>query len=135
MIHQQARDSEFAGYFLPAFCFAQRAFCAALIFARASADIVGFFRVRLNNSRRTLIRGCRATCAPSLLSRRLLGRNPPSGGRQQGLRCRGVRTDLALDALGQAIYDRCNDETGDLVHHSDRGTQCLSSDHEALRHD
>jgi putative transposase len=34
-----------------------------------------------------------------------------------------LRTDLALDALEQAIYDRCDDHTGDLVHHSDRGTQ------------
>jgi putative transposase len=37
-----------------------------------------------------------------------------------------LRTDLALDALEQAIYDRCDAETGDLVHHSDRGTQYLS---------
>jgi putative transposase len=34
-----------------------------------------------------------------------------------------MRTDLALDALEQAIYDRCDDDTGDLVHHSDRGSQ------------
>ena len=34
-----------------------------------------------------------------------------------------MRTDLALDALEQAIYDRCDADTGDLVHHSDRGTQ------------
>ena len=34
-----------------------------------------------------------------------------------------LRTDRALDALEQAIYDRCDDDTGDLVHHSDRGTQ------------
>jgi putative transposase len=34
-----------------------------------------------------------------------------------------LRTDLALDALEQAVYDRCDDGTGDLVHHSDRGTQ------------
>jgi transposase InsO family protein len=33
------------------------------------------------------------------------------------------RTDLALDALEQAIYDRCDTDPGDLVHHSDRGTQ------------
>lgn len=32
-----------------------------------------------------------------------------------------MRTDLALDALEQAIYDRGDDGTGDLVHHSDRG--------------
>jgi transposase InsO family protein len=37
-----------------------------------------------------------------------------------------LRTDLALDALEQAIYNRCDDDTGDLVHHSDRGTQYLS---------
>ena len=37
-----------------------------------------------------------------------------------------LRTDLALDALDQAIYDRCDADTGDLVHHSDRGTQYLS---------
>jgi putative transposase len=37
-----------------------------------------------------------------------------------------MRTDLVLDALEQAIYDRCDDDTGDLVHHSDRGSQYLS---------
>jgi transposase InsO family protein len=37
-----------------------------------------------------------------------------------------LRTDLALDALEQAIYYRCDDTIGDLVHHSDRGTQYLS---------
>ena len=36
-----------------------------------------------------------------------------------------LRTDLALDALEQAIYQRqCSD--GELVHHSDRGIQYLS---------
>jgi putative transposase len=30
--------------------------------------------------------------------------------------------DFVLDALDQAIYDRCDVHTGDLVHHSDRGT-------------
>lgn len=35
-----------------------------------------------------------------------------------------LRTDLALDALEQALYDRPNTE--DLVHHSDRGIQYLS---------
>jgi putative transposase len=35
-----------------------------------------------------------------------------------------LRTDFVLDALEQAIYDRCgNGSTTDLVHHSDRGTQ------------
>src|SRR5574340_476150 len=37
-----------------------------------------------------------------------------------------LRTDLALDALEQAIYDRRAGDCGDLVHHSDRGTQYLS---------
>jgi putative transposase len=37
-----------------------------------------------------------------------------------------LHTDLALDALEQAIYNRCDIDTGDLVHHSDRGTQYLS---------
>jgi transposase InsO family protein len=36
-----------------------------------------------------------------------------------------LRTDFVLDALEQAIYDRCP-ETDRLVHHSDRGTQYLS---------
>lgn len=35
-----------------------------------------------------------------------------------------MRTDLALDALEQAVYDREID--GGLVHHSDRGSQYLS---------
>jgi transposase InsO family protein len=35
-------------------------------------------------------------------------------------------TDFVLDALEQAIYDRCDVDTGDLIHHSDRGTQYLS---------
>ena len=35
-----------------------------------------------------------------------------------------LRTDLALDALEQAIYDR--QATDDLVHHSDRGSQYVS---------
>ncbi len=33
------------------------------------------------------------------------------------------RTDLALDALEQAIYARRGADTAGLVHHSDRGTQ------------
>jgi putative transposase len=37
-----------------------------------------------------------------------------------------LRTDLVLDALEQAIYQRCGDGLSDLVHHSDRGTQYLS---------
>lgn len=35
-------------------------------------------------------------------------------------------TDFVLDALEQAIYDRCGPTTVDLVHHSDRGTQYVS---------
>lgn len=35
-----------------------------------------------------------------------------------------LRSDLALDALEQALYDR--DTDGPLVHHSDRGSQYLS---------
>jgi putative transposase len=30
-----------------------------------------------------------------------------------------MRTDVVLDALDQAIYDRCDAEVGDLIHHSD----------------
>jgi putative transposase len=37
-----------------------------------------------------------------------------------------LRTDFVLDALEQAIYDRGNDKTTTLIHHSDRGTQYLS---------
>jgi len=37
-----------------------------------------------------------------------------------------LRTDLALDALEQALYARAVDGTDDLVHHSDRGVQYLS---------
>ena len=37
-----------------------------------------------------------------------------------------MRTDLVLDALEQAIYARCDADTGDLVHHSDRGAQYLA---------
>jgi putative transposase len=37
-----------------------------------------------------------------------------------------LATDFVLDALDQAIHDRCTATTGDLVHHSDRGTQYVS---------
>jgi putative transposase len=37
-----------------------------------------------------------------------------------------LRTDLALDALEQAIYDRLDRSSDRLVHHSDRGTQYVS---------
>jgi len=37
-----------------------------------------------------------------------------------------LRTDFVLDALEQAICDRCGSAPTGLVHHSDRGTQYLS---------
>lgn len=37
-----------------------------------------------------------------------------------------LRTDLALDALEQALYDRSVERGGDLIHHSDRGVQYVS---------
>jgi len=37
-----------------------------------------------------------------------------------------LHTDFVLDALEQAICDRCGDAADGLVHHSDRGTQYLS---------
>ena len=37
-----------------------------------------------------------------------------------------LHTELALDALEQALYDRAVGPEGALVHHSDRGTQYLS---------
>ena len=37
-----------------------------------------------------------------------------------------LRTDLALDALEQALYDRSVSEQDALIHHSDRGVQYVS---------
>ena len=37
-----------------------------------------------------------------------------------------LRSDLALDALEQALYDRRTEETSPLIHHSDRGVQYVS---------
>jgi transposase InsO family protein len=37
-----------------------------------------------------------------------------------------LRSDLALDALEQALYDRRIDERSTLIHHSDRGIQYVS---------
>ena len=37
-----------------------------------------------------------------------------------------LRTDFVLDALEQAIYERCGEGLTNLVHHSDRGMQYLS---------
>ena len=37
-----------------------------------------------------------------------------------------LATDFVLDALEQAIYERCGAGAEDLIHHSDRGTQYVS---------
>jgi putative transposase len=37
-----------------------------------------------------------------------------------------LRTDVVLDALEQAIYDRCGQPPAALIHHSDRGTPYVS---------
>jgi len=37
-----------------------------------------------------------------------------------------LRSDIALDALEQALYDRDIDDDEDLIHHSDRGVQYVS---------
>ena len=37
-----------------------------------------------------------------------------------------MQTDFVLDALEQALYDRQPEQTGGLVHHSDRGSQYVS---------
>jgi transposase InsO family protein len=37
-----------------------------------------------------------------------------------------LRSDLALDALEQALYDRTRDGKHNLIHHSDRGVQYLA---------
>ena len=37
-----------------------------------------------------------------------------------------LRTDFVLDALTKRSYARCDDTVGDLVHHSDRGSQYVS---------
>jgi transposase InsO family protein len=37
-----------------------------------------------------------------------------------------LATDFVLDALEQAIYDRCGGGADELIHHSDRGTQYVS---------
>ena len=48
-----------------------------------------------------------------VFARRIVGRRASAS----------LRTDLARDALEQAVYDRCAADPGDRVHHSDRGTQ------------
>jgi transposase InsO family protein len=37
-----------------------------------------------------------------------------------------LRTDFVLDALEQAIYDRCGNDISDLIHHRDRGSPYLA---------
>jgi len=37
-----------------------------------------------------------------------------------------LRSEIALDALEQAVYERADDRPDRLVHHSDRGVQYLS---------
>ena len=37
-----------------------------------------------------------------------------------------LRSDLALDALEQALYERNRHDDGNLIHHSDRGVQYVS---------
>ncbi|MCQ3971434.1 DDE-type integrase/transposase/recombinase, partial [Klebsiella pneumoniae] len=37
-----------------------------------------------------------------------------------------MQTDFVLDALEQALYARASERQGDLVHHSDRGSQYVS---------
>jgi putative transposase len=37
-----------------------------------------------------------------------------------------LRSDIALDALEQALYDRAIDDSEELIHHSDRGVQYVS---------
>ena len=39
---------------------------------------------------------------------------------------RSLRTDLALDALEMAIFNRSDHDLGGLVHHGDRGGQYLA---------
>ena len=39
---------------------------------------------------------------------------------------RSMRTDFVLDALEQALYSRQSERNGDLIHHSDRGSQYVS---------
>jgi putative transposase len=39
---------------------------------------------------------------------------------------RSMHTDFVLDALEQALYARQSERDGDLIHHSDRGSQYLS---------
>src|SRR5690606_21867254 len=39
---------------------------------------------------------------------------------------RSMRTDFVLDALEQALHSRQSERNGDLIHHSDRGSQYVS---------
>jgi len=42
-----------------------------------------------------------------------------------------VHTGFVLDALGQALHDRRPLHRGGLVHHSDRGSRCVSIKYKA----
>lgn len=37
-----------------------------------------------------------------------------------------AQTDFVLDALEQALHERCSTHSGGLIHHSDRGSQYVS---------
>jgi putative transposase len=50
----------------------------------------------------------------------------PAADRPSDLVSSSLRTDFVLDALDQAIYERCGEDVGDLIHHSDRGSQYLA---------
>ena len=51
-----------------------------------------------------------------VFARRIVGRRVSSS----------MQTDFVLDALEQALYARRSERGGDLVHHSDRGSQYVS---------
>jgi putative transposase len=59
---------------------------------------------------------CYASFITDVFSRRIVGWRVSSS----------LRTDLALDALEMAVFNRGDRELAGLVHHSDRGTQYLS---------
>ena len=59
---------------------------------------------------------CYASFITDVFSRRIVGWRVSSS----------LRTDLALDALEMAVFNRRDRELAGLVHHSDRGTQYLS---------
>ena len=46
-----------------------------------------------------------------------------------------LRTEFVLDALDQAIYERCGNDVGDLIHHSGRSSQYLAMRYTERLHD